>query len=41
MLEVLQAFTRDRDPDYLDIPANGTGVAFGWANRVSEDVWGS
>ncbi len=30
MLEILQAFTPDRDPDYLDLLANGAGVVFGW-----------
>ena len=29
-LEGLQAFTPDRDPDYLDVLANGAGVALGW-----------
>jgi VanZ family protein len=30
VLEVLQAFTPDRDPDYLDFLANGAGVVLGW-----------
>lgn len=30
MLEVLQAFTPDRDPDYFDVLADGAGVVFGW-----------
>lgn len=30
MLEVLQAFIPDRDPDYLDLLANGAGIALGW-----------
>lgn len=29
-LEGLQAFTPDRDPDYLDVLANAVGVALGW-----------
>ena len=39
MLEVLQAFTPDRDPDYLDVLANGAGVALGWllgATRIAD-----
>jgi VanZ family protein len=30
LLEILQAFTPERDPDYLDALANGTGVVLGW-----------
>lgn len=30
MLEVLQAFTPDRDPDYSDVLANGASVVLGW-----------
>jgi VanZ family protein len=30
VLEVSQAFTPDRDPDFLDLLADGAGVGFGW-----------
>jgi VanZ family protein len=30
LLEVLQAFTPDRDADYVDFLANSAGVVVGW-----------
>ena len=30
VLEALQAFTPDRDPDFLDLLADGAGVGLGW-----------
>ena len=30
LLEILQAFIPERDADYLDVLANGTGIVLGW-----------